>query len=99
MSETTCGDHEGQASPSEGASTQGTPEPAPEQEVIEVALGTTPIPYLSVRTLGAGLDTLHKFEARQVRRSILTRVSGIAINEIPGFRYEPGDDLNTLPKF
>ena len=42
MSETTCGDHEGQASPSEGASTQGTPEPAPEPEVIEVALGTDP---------------------------------------------------------
>ena len=48
MSETTCGDHEGQASPSEGASTQGTPEQAPEPEVIEVALGTTPIPYLRV---------------------------------------------------
>ena len=40
MSETTCGDHQGQASPSEGANTQGTPERAPEPEVIEVALGT-----------------------------------------------------------
>ena len=39
----------GQASPSEADSTQGTPETAPEPEVIEVALGTTPIPYLSVR--------------------------------------------------
>ena len=36
MSETTGGDREGQASPSKGGSTQGTPEP----EVIEVALGT-----------------------------------------------------------
>ena len=44
MGEITFGDHEGQASPSEGASTHGTPEPAPEPapepEVIEVALGT-----------------------------------------------------------
>ena len=42
MSETTYGDDEGQATPSEGASTQGTPEPAPELEVIEVTLGTDP---------------------------------------------------------
>ena len=42
MSETTGGgDDEGQASPSEGASTQDTPEPAPEPEVIEVAPGKT----------------------------------------------------------
>ena len=41
MSKNTCGDHEGQASPSEGASTQGTPEPAPEPEVIEVVTGET----------------------------------------------------------
>ena len=54
MSETTCGDHEGQASPSEGASTQGTPQPAPEPEVIEVALGTDPDNYLSVRYLRYG---------------------------------------------
>ena len=42
MSETTRGNHKGQASPSEGASTQDTPELAPEREVIEVALGTNP---------------------------------------------------------
>ena len=42
MSETTCGDREGLASPSEAASTQGNPEPAPEPEVIEVALGMGP---------------------------------------------------------
>ena len=40
MSETT--NHGGQASSSEGARTQGTPEPAPEPEVIEVALDTDP---------------------------------------------------------
>ena len=42
MNETSCGDHEVQASPSEGASTQATPEPAPEPEVIEVALDMDP---------------------------------------------------------
>ena len=42
MIETTYGDHEGQASPSEADSTQGIPEPAPEPEVVEVALGTAP---------------------------------------------------------
>ena len=41
MSETTGGDHEGQASPSEGASTQDGPEPVSEPEVIEVAPGKT----------------------------------------------------------
>ena len=46
MIETT--NHEGQASPSEGASAQGTPEQASEPEVIEVALDTDP-------------DTLPKF--------------------------------------
>ena len=39
MSETSGGDHEGQASRSEGASTQDDPEPALEPEVIEVAPG------------------------------------------------------------
>ena len=47
MSETTRGDREGQASPSEGASTQGTPEPAPEPAVFDVTLGTD----LDTRTL------------------------------------------------
>ena len=42
MSETTYGDDEGQATPSEGASTQGTPGLAPVPEVIEVALATNP---------------------------------------------------------
>ena len=41
MSETTGGDHEGQASPSEEGSTQNNPEPASEPEVIEVAPGKT----------------------------------------------------------
>ena len=53
ISETT--NHEGQASPSEGASTRGTLEPAPEPEVIEVTLDTDPdtLP-LSVRYVRYG---------------------------------------------
>ena len=39
MSDIVGGDQEGQASPSEGANTQDGPKPAPEPEVIEVALG------------------------------------------------------------
>ena len=41
MSDIIGGDQEGQASPSEGANTQDGPEPAPEPEVIEVALSKT----------------------------------------------------------
>ena len=50
MSETTCGDREGLASPSEAASTQGNPEPAPEPEVIEVEHK----PYLRFRYVRYG---------------------------------------------
>ena len=50
MSETTCGDHEGKASPSEGASTQGTPKPAPDPEVIEFEHN----PYLRFRYVTHG---------------------------------------------
>ena len=39
MSEITGGDHEGQASPSEGVRRQDGPEPAPRLEVIDVASG------------------------------------------------------------
>ena len=57
MSETRCGDHEGEASPSKGASTQDTPQSAPEPEMIEVTLGTDP-------------DTLPECLMREVRASI-----------------------------
>ena len=73
MSETTCGDHEGQASPSEGASTQGTPEP----EVIEIALATTPIPYLSVRYVRYG--TRHP--------AYFLDTIGTPLNTFPGIGY------------
>ena len=52
-------------------------------------------------TLGTDLDTLPKFylvgTIDTIRHSILTRVLGKPIDEIPGFRYELGDDNNTIP--
>ena len=80
MSETTCGDDEGQASPSEGASTQRIPEPATEPEVIEVALGRTPIPYLSVRYVRYGPRYLAK---------VLGTI-GTPLNTYPGLGTSPG---------
>ena len=41
------GDHEGQASPSEGTSVQDSPEPALEREVIEVAPGKTVVAVIT----------------------------------------------------
>ena len=45
--ETTAGDHESQASPSEGTSVQDSPEPALEREVIEVAPGKTAVAVIT----------------------------------------------------